>query len=63
MRSVGHTDPEVIRMEKKKREPLAPATPAVPDPPVPNRARTEMRIGDPPPREGKREAPGKQGKK
>ncbi len=29
----------------------APATPAVPDPPVPNRARTEMIIGDP--REGK----------
>ncbi|MBQ2719420.1 MAG: hypothetical protein IJF73_05070 [Clostridia bacterium] len=28
----------------------APATPAVPDPPVPNRARTEMAIGDPPER-------------
>ena len=37
-------------MAKKKKEPgapLAPATPAVPDPPVPNRARTEMK-GDPP---------------
>ena len=37
-------------MSKKKSDGRAPATPAVPDPPVPNRARTEMKIGDPPPR-------------
>ena len=37
-------------MENKKKSeiPSAPATPAVPDPPVPNRARTEMVKGDPP---------------
>ena len=29
-----------------------PATPAVPDPPVPNRAHTETKIGDPPPPKG-----------
>ena len=35
-------------MEKKRNGGhSAPATPAVPDPPVPNRARTEMSIGDP----------------
>ena len=34
-------------MEKKRNGGhSAPATPAVPDPPVPNRARTEMIIGD-----------------
>ncbi len=46
----GHTVGEVMNMAKKKKNegtPLAPATPAVPDPPVPNRARTEM-LGDPP---------------
>lgn len=36
-------------MEKKKHDGRAPATPAVPDPPVPNRAWTEMKI-DPAPR-------------
>ncbi|MBO7292762.1 MAG: hypothetical protein J6V07_02375 [Clostridia bacterium] len=46
-------------MKNKKNKPLAPATPAVPDPPVPNRARTEMTVGDPPSREEKREAPAK----
>ena len=49
---------EVIAL-KKKDGGLAPATPAVPDPPVPNRARTEMKIGDPPSREEKKKAPGK----
>ncbi len=42
---------------KKKRtggQP-APATPAVPDPPVPNRAHTEMSIGDPVPRGNRRD--------
>jgi hypothetical protein len=39
-------------MSKKKNDGRAPATPAVPDPPVPNRARTEMKIGDPPPPKG-----------
>lgn len=37
-------------MSKKKSDGRAPATPAVPDPPVPNRARTELKIGDPAPR-------------
>lgn len=37
-------------MSKKKSDGRAPATPAVPDPPVPNRAWTEMKIGDPAPR-------------
>ena len=42
-------------MEKKQdKGGRAPATPAVPDPPVPNRARTEMKIGDPPAREEKK---------
>ena len=36
-------------MSKKKSDGRAPATPAVPDPPVPNRAWTEMKIGDPAP--------------
>ena len=46
-------------MSKKKKDGRAPATPAVPDPPVPNRAHTEMKIGDPAPRpEERREAPG-----
>ena len=40
------------RKKKIEGTPLAPATPAVPDPPVPNRARTEM-VGDPP-TEGKK---------
>lgn len=49
-------------MSKKKSDGRAPATPAVPDPPVPNRARTEMAIGDPKPRKGeRRDAPGKEG--
>ena len=39
-------------MSKKKNDGRAPATPAVPDPPVPNRAWTEMKIGDPPPPKG-----------
>ena len=37
-------------MAKKKNDGRAPATPAVPDPPVPNRAWTEMQI-DPAPRD------------
>ena len=45
-----HTIREVMDMSKKKSDGRAPATPAVPDPPVPNRAWTEMKIGDPPPR-------------
>ena len=49
----GHTVGEVIAL-KKKDGGLAPATPAVPDPPVPNRARTEMKLGDPPSREEKK---------
>ncbi len=42
---------------KKKRDGghTAPATPAVPDPPVPNRAHTEMVIGDPPSRDSRRD--------
>lgn len=36
-------------MAKKKNDGRAPATPTVPDPPVPNRAWTEMRI-DPAPK-------------
>ena len=35
---------------KKKNDGRAPATPAVPDPPVPNRAHTEMKIGNPTPK-------------
>ena len=48
-------------MEKKRNGGrTAPATPQVPDPPVPNRARTEMVIGDPKPRAGEeKKAPGR----
>lgn len=45
--------------EKNKETKRAPATPAVPDPPVPNRAHTEMTIGDPPARKEKKQAPPK----
>lgn len=38
-------------MAKKKQDGRAPATPAVPDPPVPNRAWTEMKREDPKPTE------------
>ena len=38
-------------MSKKKTDGRTPATPAVPDPPVPNRAWTEMKIGDPAPKD------------
>ncbi len=59
-RPLGHTACEVIVMKEKKEETKrAPATPAVPDPPVPNRAHTEMAIGDPPARKEKKEAPPK----
>lgn len=43
-------------MARKKSDGRAPATPAVPDPPVPNRAHTEMKIGDPAPT-GERQDP------
>ena len=43
-------------MEKKRNGGrTAPATPQVPDPPVPNRARTEMTVGDPPPKGERRD--------
>ncbi len=43
--------------EKKEETKRAPATPAVPDPPVPNRAHTEMAIGDPPAGKERKDAP------
>ena len=47
-------------MSKKKEGRCAPPTPAAPNPPVPNRARTEMVIGDPKPRAGEeKKAPGR----
>ena len=48
-------------MSKKNppKTPQAPATPQVPDPPVPNRAHTEMK-GDPPV-QGERRDPSPQG--
>ena len=39
-----------MNMAKKKADGRTPATPAAPDPTVPNRARAEMRIGDPAPK-------------
>ena len=51
-----HTATEVMKMAKKKHDGRAPKAPAVSDPPVPNRAWTEMGIKDPAPKE-KREDP------
>ena len=47
---MGHAIAEVMHMAKKKTDGRTPATPAAPDPTVPNRARAEMRIGDPAPK-------------
>ena len=47
---MGHTMSEVMNMAKKKSDGRNPKTPAVSDPPVPNRAWTEMKIDDPTPK-------------
>lgn len=52
----GHTAFEVMKMAEKKNDGRTPTGPAVSDPPVPNRAWTEMGIKDPAPKE-KREDP------